>query len=219
VTTRRKLTIGVATLAALATLTACSAASSEQANASPSTATPSAPATAAHNNVDVTFAQHMIPHHEQAIEMSDIILAKQNIDPRVVELAGQIKAAQAPEIEQMQNWLAQWGEPTMSAMPGDSMMPGMPSHSMMPGMDGMDGMDGMAGMMSDEDMTALQNAQGVDASKLFLQQMIEHHQGAITMSQHEISSGQYPDAVALARSIETSQQQEINTMQGISGTL
>lgn len=215
-TTRTKLTIGVATLAALATLTACSAASRGQANASPSTATPSAPATAAHNNVDVMFAQHMIPHHEQAIEMSDIILAKQNIDPRVVELAGQIKAAQAPEIEQMQNWLAQWGEPTMSAMPSDGMMPGMPSDGMMPGMAGM---DGMAGMMSDEDMTALQNAQGVDASKLFLQQMIEHHQGAITMAQHEISSGQYPDAVALARSIETSQQQEINTMQGILGTL
>jgi uncharacterized protein (DUF305 family) len=213
VTTRSKLTIGVATLAALATLTACSASSSDQANTSPSTATPSAPATAAHNNADVMFAQHMNPHHEQAIEMSDIILAKQGIDPRVMELAGQIKAAQAPEIEQMQNWLAQWGEPTMSTMPSDSMMPGMPSHSVMPGM------DGMAGMMSDQDMTMLQNAKGVDASKLFLQQMIAHHQGAITMAQQEISSGQYPDAVALARSIETSQQQEINTMQGILGTL
>ena len=233
VTTIRKLTIGVAALAALVTVTACGGSTREQANAAPP-ATTSPSATAAHNDVDVMFAQHMIPHHQQAIEMSDIVLSKQGIDPRVVELAGQIKAAQAPEIEQMQGWLDQWGQPAMPNMPGHSMMPsqtdvpGMPGHSMMPtqtGMPGMPsedmmpGMDGMSGMMSEEDMNALRNAQGVDASKLFLQQMIEHHQGAIMMAQHEISSGQYPDTVALARSIATSQQQEINTMQGILGSL
>ena len=80
------------------------------------------------------FAQHMIPHHQQAIEMSDMILAKQGIDPRVVELANQIKVAQGPEIEQMQGWLKEWGQPTMPMMPGMEMpgqtgMPGMPSPS------------------------------------------------------------------------------------------
>jgi uncharacterized protein (DUF305 family) len=83
----------------------------------------------------------------------------------------------------------------------------------------MPGMQGMEGMMSQADMDALQNAAGVDASKLFLTQMIQHHQGAITMAQHEIDAGQYPPAVALAHSIVTSQQQEINTMQGILATL
>lgn len=236
-TTIRKLTSGAAALAALVTVTACGGPTNEQANAAPPNATTSPSATAAHNDVDVMFAQHMIPHHQQAIEMSDIVLAKQGIDLRVIQLAGQIKAAQAPEIEQMQGWLDQWGQPSMPNMPGHSMMPsptempgmpGMPGHSMMPtesGMPGrpdndmMPGMDGMSGMMSEQDMNALRNAQGIDASKLFLQQMITHHQGAIMMAQHEISAGQYPDTVALARSIESSQQQEINTMQGILGSL
>jgi uncharacterized protein (DUF305 family) len=163
----------------------------------------------------------MIPHHQQAIQMSDIILGKQGIDPRVVQLANQIKAAQGPEIQQMQSWLSQWGQPTMPMMPNGGMtpgspmpgMPGMPSHSTMPGT------AGMSGMMSEQDMQALQNAQGVDASKLFLTQMIQHHQGAITMAQDEIKSGQYPEAIALAHSIVISQQQEINTMQSILGTL
>ena len=83
----------------------------------------------------------------------------------------------------------------------------------------MPGMEGMAGMMFPEDMATLQNAQGVDASKLFLQQMIQHHQGAITMAQNEINTGQYPPAVAMAHSIVTSQQQEINTMQNILASL
>jgi uncharacterized protein (DUF305 family) len=211
-----------ATVASLA-LAGCNNSGNNQ--ASSSTQPTSVSAAQDHNQADVTFAQHMIPHHQQAIEMSDVVLAKQGIDPRVVDLANKIKAAQGPEIQQMQSWLTQWGAPTMSGMPGMpgmSGMPGMPgmsgqsttpSHSMMPGM------EGMQGMMSPEDMTALQNAQGVEASKLFLQQMIQHHQGAITMAQNEINTGQYAPAIALARSIATSQQQEIKTMQDILASL
>jgi uncharacterized protein (DUF305 family) len=95
----------------------------------------------------------------------------------------------------------------------------MPSGSMMPGMPGMDDMPGMDGMMSPADMDALKNAQGVEASKLFLTQMIKHHQGAITMAQNEIKNGQFPDAVALAKSIATSQQKEIDTMNQILSSL
>jgi uncharacterized protein (DUF305 family) len=174
-------------------------------------ATTTAPAGQEHNDADVMFAQHMIPHHQQAIEMSDMLLAKQGIDPRVTELANKIKGAQGPEIEQMQGWLNEWGNPPMSPMPSGDM--DMPGHGNMPGMSG-----GM-GMMSEEDMSALRNAQGVDASKLFLTQMIEHHQGAITMAQNEIRDGQYQPAVAMARSIVDSQQQEINTMNGILASL
>jgi uncharacterized protein (DUF305 family) len=88
----------------------------------------------------------------------------------------------------------------------------IPDHGGMPGMSG-------SGMMSDQDMAALQNAQGLEASKLFLTQMITHHQGAIAMAQNEIKTGQYPPALALAHSIITSQQVEINTMQGMLGSL
>lgn len=156
------------------------------------------------------FAHMMIPHHHQAIEMSDTIMGKQGIDPRVIDLAKQIKAAQGPEIDTMQGWLNQWG---MTGMPG---MTGLPGTHNMPGMDDMPGMDGM---MSPADMQALQNAQGVDASKLFLTGMIKHHQGAITMAQNEIKNGQFADAIALAKSIATSQQNEIDTMNQILSSL
>ncbi|GJF10485.1 hypothetical protein NGTWS0302_07700 [Mycolicibacterium cyprinidarum] len=183
------------------------------------------------------FVRHMIPHHQQAIEMSDMILAKSGIDPRVSDLATQIKDAQGPEIQQLRDWLTQWGMPTMSMTPGMDMpgmdMPGMgsdspspsgsltppssgvPSTSVMPSgsmMPGMEGMPGMAGMMSPADMEALKNAQGVEASELFLTQMIAHHEGAITMAQKEIESGQFPAAITMSESIVASQQKEIDTM-------
>ncbi len=58
------------------------------------------------------FAQMMLPHHSQAIEMSDMLLDKQDIPADVTALAEQIKAAQGPEIAQLESWLEQWGEPT-----------------------------------------------------------------------------------------------------------
>jgi len=237
---------GVAALAAVAAIGACSNSATKEATSSTAASTAqssSAAPAVAHNQADMMFARMMIPHHQQAVQMSDMILGKQGIDPRVVDLAKQIKAAQGPEIEKMQGWLNQWGMPGMpgmTGMPGMNGMPGNapsdhggmhdsdtataspttpPSGSMMPGMPGMDDMPGMEGMMSPADMQALQNAQGVEAGKLFLTQMIKHHQGAITMAQNEIKNGQFPDAVALAKSIATSQQKEIDTMNQILGSL
>jgi len=229
----------VAALATVTVIGACTNSATKEATSSSaqSSAQMSTSArAAAHNQADMDFARMMIPHHQQAVEMSDIILAKQGIDPRVVDLATQIKAAQGPEIEAMQAWMKQWGMGGMSGMPGMSDMPGMsgtpttttmpmpggsmmPSGSMMPGMPGMGDMSGMAGMMSEADMDALENAQGVEASKLFLVGMIKHHQGALTMAQDEVSNGQFPDAVAMAKSILESQQKEIDTMNQIVGSL
>jgi len=212
------MAIAAGAAAAIALATGCSSeAGTEHAgeHSSPtSTAAASAesaaPSSQEHNEADVMFAQHMIPHHEQAVEMSDIVLGKQGIDPRVTELATQIKAAQAPEIEQMQGWLDEWGNPPMPPM--------TPSE----GHDGHDmgGMSGdMMGMMSPEQMTALRNAEGVDASRLFLSGMITHHEGAIDMAQTEIRNGKFQPAIDLAHSIETSQQKEIDEMKGILGAL
>ncbi len=61
-----------------------------------------------HNEADVAFVQHMIPHHAQAIDMSDIVLSKQDVDPDVTELAAKIQTAQGPEIETMRSWLTAW---------------------------------------------------------------------------------------------------------------
>jgi uncharacterized protein (DUF305 family) len=218
----RSVTVAGVAVAALITLTACGGAAKTTATGSaPASVSAAASSTAsntpAHNNSDVMFTQQMIPHHQQAIEMSDDILGKQGIDPRVVTLANQIKAAQGPEIQQMQGWLAQWGVSSMPMTPGGGMddMPGMPG---MPGHD-MGDMGAGMGMMSQADMAALREAQGTAASRLFLTQMIQHHQGAIIMAQKEIGAGEYPATVALAKSIAQSQQKEIDQMNTILGSL
>ncbi len=203
---KRMTLVGACALAVLAISSGCSSSNDSEhpAGNPPPSSAPAAPATTAgaeaHNDADVLFAQHMIPHHTQAVEMSDTLLTKQGIDPRVTELANQIKAAQAPQIQQMQGWLTQWGAPSTRSMPP---------------MSGTGDMPPVSGMMSQQDMTALQDAQGVDATKLYLTQMIAHHEGAITMAQSEINAGQYPPAVELAHGIVTTQQQEIDTMNGM----
>lgn len=191
-----------------------SATLSTSASASPQTS--GAQDAAAHNDADVMFAQHMIPHHQQAVEMSDVLLAKQGIDPRVSELATQIKGAQAPEIEQMQGWLKQWGNPPMPSM---SQMPQQGHGDMGHANMGHGDMPAMQGMVSEADMTALRNAQGAEAAKLYLTHMIAHHEGAITMAEDEIKDGQYAAAVEMAHAIVKTQQQEIDTMRQILGSL
>ena len=230
----KTLTAGLAAFVTAAALSGCTATKdaakdTTSATSAPASTSASVAPAAAHNQADVMFTHHMIPHHQQAIEMSDVILAKQGIDPRVVELAKQIKAAQGPEIEQMQGWLTQWGTPMMpgmGGMPGHEGMHGSESPSAtttpaMPGMPGMGDMPMMSGMgmMSAAEMDALKNAEGVAASKLFLTGMITHHQGAITMAQDEIKNGQNADAIALSKSIIESQQKEIDTMNQILSTL
>jgi len=149
---------------------------------------------AGHNDADVMFAQMMIPHHEQAIEMSDVVLAMPDGDLAVTDLANQIKAAQAPEIEELGGWLDAWGAERSSEHGGHA---------------------GMDGMMSEDDMQALGDAAGPEASRLFLEQMIAHHQGAVEMAEEEIESGQDPAAVELAQTIVDTQTVEIETMENL----
>ncbi|MEV4706318.1 DUF305 domain-containing protein [Actinoplanes sp. NPDC049316] len=160
----------------------------------------SAPAgTAAFNDADVTFAQLMIDHHRQAIQMAALADGRA-ADPGVKELAATIKAAQQPEIDTMNQWLTAWGKPAPA--PGSTMEPGMP------------GMDhgAMPGMMSAEDMAELTGAKGAAFDKQFLTMMIAHHEGAVQMAQQEAAQGSDPEAKALAQKIVTDQQAEIAEM-------
>lgn len=178
------------TLAAALTLSSCSGGSPAAESAGPA----ASQSTAAFDSADVTFAQMMIPHHEQAVQMSDELLAKDNLDQSVVDLATEIKAAQKPEIAQLKDWLTAWGEDENS-------------------MSDMSGMGGSsAGMMSDDDMMALQHASGADASSLFLKQMTAHHEGAVAMAQLEIDNGENADAQAMAANIVKTQSAEIAVM-------
>jgi len=164
------------------------------------------PAAGEQNDADVMFAQGMIPHHAQAVEMSDLVLGKDGVDPAVQELARDIKAAQAPEIEQMTGWLLGWGEDVHGTDGAGAM-------------DGMDhgGMD-MPGMMSDGDMASLEDASGEQASQLFLEQMIEHHRGAIEMAEGELDGGRNEDAKELAQQIIDAQESEITAMTQLLGS-
>jgi uncharacterized protein (DUF305 family) len=149
------------------------------------------------NDQDVMFAQMMLPHHEQAVEMSDTLLDKSDsVDSDVVALAQTIKDEQAPEIEQLTTWLEDWDQDTSASM----------DHS-------------MDGMMSESDMTALEDAEGTDAARLFLEQMTEHHNGAVEMAQEEIDGGESPDAVEMANNIVESQTAQIEQMEALLSSL
>jgi uncharacterized protein (DUF305 family) len=212
VTWKRAILIGAGAVTALVISAGCSGGDSGTVHSGDgsSTSAPAGSSSQDHNDADVVFAQQMIPHHQQAVGMSDVVLARPRVDPRVTDLATAIKAAQGPEIKQMQGWLGQWGNPPKPPMVTEE---GSGGHDM----EGMSG-DGM-GMMSDEEMTALKNAKGVEVGRLFLTGMITHHEGAIAMAQTEIEDGKFAPAVELARAIVKSQQQEIDTMKGILETL
>ncbi|MFJ8813766.1 DUF305 domain-containing protein [Amycolatopsis thermoflava] len=168
----------------------------------------SAPAqAAAHNDADVTFAQEMIKHHQQAIDMAKLVPTRSASD-QVKNLASRIEAAQDPEIQQMQAWLTQWGAST-------STMPSMSMPSSMPGMDH----GSMPGMMTDADMQKLEQASGVEFDKMWLQMMVQHHQGAVEMARTEVANGSNADAKALAQRIIDDQTAEINEMQQLLTTL
>ncbi|PPF39347.1 MULTISPECIES: DUF305 domain-containing protein [unclassified Rathayibacter] len=200
---KRTLLASTLALATAITLAACSdssgtggmegmdhSSSSSSASASPSS---TAAAEADFNDQDVMFAQMMKPHHEQAVEMADMILAKDGISTDVTDLATQIKEAQGPEIAQLEEWISAWGaEDSMSGM----------DHS-------------MDGMMSDEDMSSLESATGAEAETLFLEQMMMHHEGAVEMAQTEVDEGQNADAIDMANTIVQTQTEEIATMQDL----
>lgn len=179
----------------------------------PAGGSPAAPsATEQHNDADVRFVSMMIPHHQGAIEMADLALARAS-SAEVKKLAAAIKAAQGPEIEQLQGWLDDWGMPA-AATSAAAPMSGMDHAGMAPGSMEAGGMGEMAGM-SRADMDKLKSASGAEFDKLFLTQMIAHHQGAIDMSDAVLANGSNPQVKALAQQIKDAQQEEITTMEGL----
>lgn len=142
-----------------------------------------------HNGADAMFAQMMIPHHEQAVLMSEIMLEKKALGPEAVKLVTDIKKAQAPEIKLMESWLEGWGEPREMG------------HTM-----------AMEGMLGEEDLQALRSAHGSAAEELFLNQMIGHHLGATKMAEDALKNGKDPRVLELSRKIIADQNSEIAHM-------
>lgn len=146
------------------------------------------------NASDVMFAQMMIPHHEQAIEMSDIALdPTTGAGDAVRELATAIKAAQDPEITEMTGLLGGWGMAT-------EMDPSM-DHS-----------DMMSGMLTLDELDELADLRGEAFDRAWLEAMIRHHEGAIDMAEDVLSDGSDPSMRSLAERIIAAQRTEIDAM-------
>jgi uncharacterized protein (DUF305 family) len=153
---------------------------------------------AGYNADDVAFATNMIPHHQQAVDLSALV-PDRSTNPELIALAAQVSAAQQPEIETMKVFLVQWKEnpDTGSGHEGH----GAP----------------MAGMVDEGTMTKLGSLNGPEFDKLWLESMISHHQGAIEMAKAEIANGENVDAKRLAQTIIDTQQAELGQMKQMQG--
>jgi uncharacterized protein (DUF305 family) len=150
-----------------------------------------------HNAADVVFGYRMLPHHEQAVRMADMVPGH-DASSQVQQLAAKIKTEQQPEIGQLTAMLRSWGT-RAAEMPKRNDQ--APAH--------------MPGMMSDAQLAALENARGPAFDRQFLTMMIAHHQGAVDMANEELQQGLNGQALDLARSILQNQRAEIEQMRGM----
>ena len=148
--------------------------------------------------VDSMFSLMMIPHHEQALDMAALV-PERSTSPEVQALAEEIEAAQAPEIEQMQGWLDEWGIESEIDLADHA------DHA------------GMEGMLTDEQMERLAAAEGAEFDRLWLEGMIAHHEGAVVMAETVLRSGTHRPSQDLAEEIIATQQAEITRMQAMLG--
>ncbi|SDJ52042.1 DUF305 domain-containing protein [Streptomyces indicus] len=164
-------------------------------------ASPSAPqdGKSTFNAADVAFAQGMIPHHRQAVEMAELAPERAR-SAELKRLAEEIKKAQDPEIKTLTGWLTSWGEDVPAE--GDA---GHGSHG------------GGGGMMTAEEMADLEKASGEAFDTAFMELMIKHHEGAVAMAKTEQAEGAHGPAKKMAGAIITSQSEEIDAMNEMLG--
>jgi uncharacterized protein (DUF305 family) len=189
----------LAACAAALFLSSCSGAKTDGSSDHPKSDEPVISAQpAGYNADDVAFATNMIPHHQQAVDLSGLV-PDRSTNADLVALAQRISAAQQPEIDVMKVFLVQWKEnPDTNSGHG--------GHG-----------NTMAGMVDATTMTKLQSLNGAEFDKLWLESMISHHQGAIEMAKAEIANGDNVDAKALAKNIVTTQEAEIGQMKQMLG--
>ena len=161
------------------------------------------------SKADIDFMQGMIMHHNQAVEMTELLKTRSQ-DAQVRELGKKIDVSQTDEMRWMKQWLTDRGLPVSAPMDMGGMdMPGMDMSSMMPA---------MPGMLTSAQMNALRKASGPTFDHLFLTGMIQHHTGALTMVKQLFANpgaGQDPQLFDFASDVDNTQQAEIDSMQHI----
>jgi uncharacterized protein (DUF305 family) len=166
----------------------------------PDATVPSAP----FNDADASFMRMMIPHHAQALEMSELARTRAS-DEAVLSLARRIEGAQGPEIRSMSSWLASRD----LALPETADQADHSGHSA----------GSMAGMLTEAQMAELEAARGPEFDRLYLAGMIQHHQGAVDMAGEELEAGSDLLALELAADISTGQLAEIRRMEDLRRSL
>ena len=149
-----------------------------------------------YTEADVAFLHGMIPHHAQALEMTALVNAR-TTNPALRQMALRMEISQRDEIALMESWLRDHGEPTRMPMQG-GMMPHMP------------------GMLTADQMQSLRAASGSDFDRLFLELMIQHHEGAIYMVDRLFATpgaGQESTIFKFASEVDADQTMEIERMQ------
>jgi uncharacterized protein (DUF305 family) len=205
-----KSTILAAAVAAALTVAGCTDIASNTSTSAPmpgmdhgGSAAPAAPSAVRtdFDDADVMFLQMMYPHHAQAVDMAKLVQGRSQ-NQQVIALAQNIESAQGPEMTQMTGLLTSFGKPAPSASMSGHDMPGM---------------GGMPGMMSATQMDDLKGLSGTVFDQMWLQMMIDHHGGAIDMSNTELRDGTNSDAKEMAKAIIANQQAEITQMRSMLG--
>jgi uncharacterized protein (DUF305 family) len=206
----KKLTVLSALLAAMSLVTACGNDDEPEQHQKTQTAANGDK----FNDADVTFATDMVQHHAQALKMVDMTMGR-DLDPQVEQLAEQIRTAQVREVETMVDWLTAWDKPVPATVQDHANAHG----------DGDMGMDDMEtddmetdekpGAMTNQEFDDLETTKGDEFQTMWLEMMVRHHEGAIEMAATEEADGEFADAKAMAKSIQASQQEEIDLMQGL----
>lgn len=202
ITVRHAGQVGVL-VAATVLLVGCADGNYREADGGATVATTSAASDReAYNNADVTFVQGLMRQQHGALALSQLVPGRAG-DPRVVELATRIEAAQQSQVDAMTLWLQEWGEPLLEEAEIDEHGPA-------------DLSDGRAmGGVSTQELAATSATTGAQFDRQFLTLMLEQHRTAVDMARTEIAAGSYPDAIALAREIEQTQTAEIDEMEAL----
>ncbi|TLP93055.1 DUF305 domain-containing protein [Nesterenkonia salmonea] len=198
-------TLSITAIAFTLALTGCDTSGESKSDTTSETGQTTQELSEEYNDADVEYLSGMIPHHRQAYEMSEMMLSKDGIDPRVTALAEDIREAQGREIEQMESWLDAWGESDHVGEHEDM------DHDEMD--DGEIEDMGHEGMMSEEELADLEESTEVEASRMFLEQMIVHHEGAVSSAEQHLQEGENPEALDLSEDIIADQQAEIEQME------
>lgn len=191
---RAALTVVVAIAVSIAAGSCHRASPNAQSEAQPSS---TAVGVAGASAGDIQFLEDMVAHHQQALQLAAIMPGQSN-NPALLMLANRIAEQQRTELQGCQAQLLQWEAPGRSPAERDAA-------------------EDIPGMVDQATIDKLRSLHGPQFEKLWLQSMIDHHRGAITMAHNEIEHGQSPEAISIAKSLVPLQQAEIDQMTAMLG--